>query len=305
MTSLGLEARDFDAFVRKKWKSNAYTLERRTARDKLLIWARHAQQTYGALTEGLELTHTEDVPSVSNGREVRSLRVYWVRPAPLRAGLKELLQTDLAAGTLFQIAVHQQHAHVGLEIAEDGLSVRLSIPPGARVDRSNLEQKLALDWIPEEWPELVAGLPDEARFGLEGETRPIHAWDPAELATLAGGLARGPDFGVWWTLGREEASAADGELFIEPLAACLRLHRFFAWSKDNDHSPLEVAVEKQLEAAVERSPGFSPGDRVTILGGLFAGRAGYLAEVDAKGKAKVMVGPISVSVPVDELKEGG
>jgi hypothetical protein len=35
---------------------------------------------------------------------------------------------------------------------------------------------------------------------------------------------------------------------------------------------------------------------------LFAGRSGYLAEIDQKGRAKVMVGPVSVNVDVKDLK---
>ena len=38
------------------------------------------------------------------------------------------------------------------------------------------------------------------------------------------------------------------------------------------------------------------------MSGLFAGRSGYLAELDAKGRAKVMVGPVSVSVDAKDLK---
>ncbi|MEL6186607.1 MAG: hypothetical protein AAFU79_18465, partial [Myxococcota bacterium] len=85
-----------------------------------------------------------------------------------------------------------------------------------------------------------------------------------------------------------------------------------AWAPDNDFA--KVAVEKTVKKAEKKLkkggsgssdskvPSLEPGSRVTILSGLFAGRGGYLAEIDGKGQAKVMVGPVSVTVPATDVK---
>ena len=61
---------------------------------------------------------------------------------------------------------------------------------------------------------------------------------------------------------------------------------------------------KKVEQTKEKEhvASFQVGERVTIMSGLFAGRVGYLHEINDSGKAKVMVGPISVNVDAKDLK---
>ena len=81
------------------------------------------------------------------------------------------------------------------------------------------------------------------------------------------------------------------------------MFQFLAWSRDNDFVKVRVAMEKQASGEREKlTQTFEAGARVTILSGLFAGRAGYVTEIDAKGRAKVMVGPVSFSVDVKDLR---
>ena len=100
---------------------------------------------------------------------------------------------------------------------------------------------------------------------------------------------------------------AFGASAVESLGSILRtyvpLYRFLAWSKDNEHAAVKETIKKSTEERQKKAIAFHPGDRVTILTGLFAGRAGYVAEIDAKGvKAKVMVGPVSLSIESKDLK---
>ena len=90
---------------------------------------------------------------------------------------------------------------------------------------------------------------------------------------------------------------------VELVNDVLPIYRYLAWSDDNDHCKLRESMKKTEQTKKkEQLATLKPGDRVTILSGLFAGRPGYLAEVSASGKAKVMVGPVSVSVDAKDLK---
>ena len=87
------------------------------------------------------------------------------------------------------------------------------------------------------------------------------------------------------------------------VSAFMPVFQFLAWSRDNDFVKVRVAMEKQASGEREKlTQTFEAGARVTILSGLFAGRAGYVTEIDAKGRAKVMVGPVSFSVDVKDLR---
>lgn len=310
MTFTGFDAADFDAFLPKKQGSNAYTLERRRAKDKLLAVARALADRDPKAVDGLDLETTEDAPSVQNGRKVRALSAYYVRPAAVRSGLKELLATNLGAGAgLFEIAVHQQHAHLELRIDVDALTVGVRVPPGARVDRENISEKLALDWAREELAELLAVLPGDARAGIEGDLMA-----PTEIsvetfgAWARGDATTGPSLIVEQIIPRSEPALSEPgwlDAGVETLAQFAPVLRYLAWSRANDHTRVQEAVAKKVEATKKEAAGFEAGTRVTILSGLFAGRAGYVQELDHKGKVKVMVGPVTITVDRDDLKPAG
>ena len=299
----GLTDADFEAFARKKWGSNLYTLERRAARDKLLAIG----EALGALDDmdGLELTSTEDAPSVANGRKVRSIAAVFVRGAEDRRRVPKRDKTDLSDGLgLFQIALHQQHAQLFIEVDEEGLAAGFRIPIAARVDRTNLAEKLSLDWAREELLAHAEKVPGPAELCWGAERPPM---DEASLVRIAGEIEGVPnEFSVArrWPRARDVlgSDALLDELvpFFRSVANCFH---FLVWSPDNDYGPLQTVLEESQEKAeAKKRPGILPGDRVTILTGLFSGRAGYLSEVDGKGRAKVMVGPVSVTVDLGDLR---
>lgn len=307
MTFPGFAAADFDAFVPKKQGSNAYTLERRRAKDKLLAVARHALEAHPSEFQGWELQTTEDAPSVQNGRKVKAMATYFVRPPSVRSGLKELLATNLGAGSgLFEIAVHQQHAHLELRIDVEALTVGVRIPAGARVDRENISEKLALDWAREDLQALLAALPADARSGVEGDLRAAEDIDLDAIRSWAAGQGTsGPALVIEQIFSRDTADLTEPGWLDHGAGSLARyapVLRFLAWSKENDHTRVQEVVQKKVEAVEKATGGLEPGMRVTILGGLFAGRAGYVSEVDHKGKAKVMVGPVTITVESHELK---
>jgi len=309
MTFLGFDAADFDAFLPKKQGSNAFTLERRRAKDKLLTIARRAMEIHESAVMGWDLESSEDAPSIQNGRKVRALAAFFVRPVAARSGLKALNSTNLGAGAgLFEIALHQQHAHLELRIDVEQLTLGVRVPPGATIDRENIAEKLSLDWAREDLAALLAELPDGTRAGLEPDLVDPKSVDYAALEAWSR-TSPPPQSAlvVEWLVPRTEPDLA-GPGFLDRAAGYLArfapVLRFLAWSKDNDHTRVQEVVAQQVEAAQQANAGLSPGTRVTILGGLFAGRSGYVSEVDHKGKVKVLVGPVTVTVDRDEVKTG-
>src|SRR5438105_1120494 len=121
----GFAAADFNAYEAKKHASNAYTLERRKAKDKLLALARAVTKDLEEEVAGLELGATDEAPTMANGRKVQAQWAFLTRGAADRTSLRSLLhKTDLQDGAqLFDIAVQHQHACLMLRLDHVGLGI--------------------------------------------------------------------------------------------------------------------------------------------------------------------------------------
>lgn len=299
---------DYDAYVAKKQTSNAYTLGRRRAKDKLLALAHAVAAELGDDLQGLELLGSDEAPTVANGRRVEAQWAYFIREPAARTALKPLLQTtNLHAGAnLFDIAVEHQHASLTLRLDDVGLRVGLEVAPKAKVDRENIAVKLSDEDAVPEFLELCEALPGEATLGpgsarvpaLDVTADVVESW----LAPLR---EDGTSFAAELQLARDEPVLATQALIgtvVQLVSTFVDLYRFTAWSPENDHARVKAEIKKSVNEKTEAvAATFSAGARVTILAGLFAGRSGYLAEI-SKGKAKVMVGPVSVGVELKDIK---
>lgn len=305
----GFDDADFDAYIEKKWRSNAYTLERRRAKDRLLALGRAVALELEEELVNLELGASEEAPSVANRRAVRGQWVYFTREAPLRASLKTLLgRTDLASGaSLFDISVQHQHINLQLCLDAGGFRVAVEIAAKATVDRDNAKAKLAYGWARDQLLGLCRGLPGASRIGFASDLRDALTVRPDEVVAFGSRFAPDdPAFIVEAPIARDDDVLRE-RAFVGTAAAyvahLLPVYRFFAWDRDNDHTQVRDRVEKQKKAKKQaEAAALQPGTRVTILSGLFSGRAGYLQDIDNKGRAKVMVGPVSVTIDLKDLK---
>jgi hypothetical protein len=303
----GFDPADFDAYEKKKWSSNAYTLQRRTAKDKLLALARAIVDEIGDELGTLELGASEEAPSVANGRKVMAQWVFFTRNASLRKQLEPHLgKTDLMSGaSLFDISVQHQHACLMMRLDHAGFAVGVEIATKAKVDRENLCEKLKNEYPQQDLVALCKELPGESTIGFQGE--PVKALDLSEkqiaswVANFEGSEL--PFIAEVLVPRDEEILGSEGLIgtAVQYVSVFLPMFGFLAWSANNDYTKVEDVLAQEMVAQKKADPGLKAGDRVVMMSGLFAGRAGYIAEID-KGKAKVMVGPVSVSVDVKDLK---
>lgn len=306
----GFRNADFDAYQRKKWRSNAYTLARREAKDRVLALCRSvADELQEELTD-LELGASDEAPSVANGRQVKAQWVFFTRFAEARAGLKRFLnKTDLMSGAnLFDIAIHHQHACLIVRLDERGLALGVELASKATVDLENAAKKLGYEDGRKDCLEILANLPNETQLVWRDERTPVIDVSDAQLATLHTDLtARSSTLKFEALLPRDEEILRTDALIgtaEEVLAAFIPLYRFLAWSPENDYAGVKVEIKRQKKKQSKQpteTVSIAAGARVTILSGLFSGRAGYVAEIE-RGKAKVMVGPVSVTVDAKDLK---
>lgn len=302
----GFQAADFKAYEKHKQGSMKFTLERRTTKDKLLAIARAVHESLGPELAGLELHASDEMPSVKNGKKVDHQLAFFTRDAEGQKALRALINTtNLQAGAaLFDIALEHQHATLGLRLDESGVSVGVEIAARAKVDRDNVFEKLRQSWARERVIELVRALPAPAMAGVEEASVPA---EDLTLDVVESWVAAGPAKSLrvsTMLVAIDPVLSGPGavQAIADLVRAYLPLYRFWAWSRDNEHAGVKETIKKTAEVRQKKAVAFAPGDRVTILAGLFAGRAGYVAEIDAKGKAKVMVGPVSLSLEAKDLK---
>jgi hypothetical protein len=305
----GFSDADFNAYEPKKQSSNAFTLERRKAKDKLLALTRAVQEELADELKGLELGASDEAPTVSNARKVEAQWVFFTRNADERTSLRKLLQkTDLAEGAgLFDIAIQHQHACLIMRLDQRGLAIGVEVATKAKVDRDNAVEKLKHAWAREKFVELARGLPNGAEIRFANTRADAMSIAAGELESWIAPLHEHESSWVAEAMLPQSEEILRSQALIgtvtEQIEAFLPLYRFLAWARDNEHRPQKTETQKQVaEEKAKRAAPFEPGDRVTILSGLFAGRSGYLAELDTKGRAKVMVGPVSVSVDAKDLK---
>lgn len=306
----GFADADFRAYEQKKWSSNAFTLERRLAKDKLLALARAVRELAGSEFADLELHATDEKPSVANGNKVEAQLAFFVRNAEGQQAIRALVNTTNLAGgaSLFDISLHHQHASLWFRLDLSGLTVAVEIASKAKVDRDNAVEKLRQSWARERLGELCRALPPGSRAGFGSAMVDVSAIN-GELveAWLAAFQGDGGSFIAETKLPSTDPGLRGKDAIAEVhalLQAYVPIFRFLAWSRQNEHAHVKETLKKTAEEQKKKALPFQAGDRVTILSGLFSGRGGYLAEIDSKGRAKVMVGPVSVTVEVKDLKAG-
>lgn len=304
----GFTPDDFSAYEQKKWSSNAFTLARRTAKDKLLLVAHSIEAELKEELAGLDLFGSDEAPTMANGRKVEAQWAYFIREAPTRTILKPRLQTtDLGAASLFDISIQSQHLALSIRLDAHGIHVGLDFPSKAIVDRDNLKVLLDSESARADIIELCRVLPGQSWIGFADEPDDVLNTDDASLLAYAGKLSEHSSlFSLSTAISVDDAfQAAEGLIgtIVQIVGAYIPLYRYLAWSEDRDHIGLctSLKADEKLKQVAHVAT-FQIGDRVNILSGLFSGRMGYLQELNDSGKAKVMVGPIAVNVDAKDLK---
>ena len=257
---------------------------------------------------------SDDAPSMVNNRQVRAVWLYITRPSDARTVLaSRLSKMDLANTTaLFDIAIEHQHACVLLALDLHRFLIEFHISPRAAVDRMNAENKLSYQEDRTALAEMLAALPEWAEAGFEGELFEANSVDSSTIEDWASRWSDEAPFVVRLPWDRADEALETPDFIAEVqerFAEIWPIFQLLAWSRDNDFAKVGVEatvekVEKKMRktSVQKKASELALGARVTILSGLFAGRAGYLAESDGKGQVKVMVGPVSVSVAINDIK---
>jgi len=302
----GFDQAAFATYSQEKWSSMVHNLARMKVKDAMLALCAQATAHLGDELQGLVRAASDDIPNITNHKRVDAQWVYWFRGPTERDSLASFLKaTPLNEATIFNIAPQDKHATLAVIIREGEIWTGLRIASGALVDRRNLASKLAKPWERETLLALLAELPEGTELGLAGESHPITEITDADLAGVAERLVEDERaFIAGHRVAAQEVIELGDELSDHVgrwLGVLAPVYRFAAWSRDNDFIEAGKQIQEEKAAKRRQATSYHKGDKVRIIGGLFAGKLGIVESIDTKAQVKVRVGKMSVVVSGHDL----
>ncbi len=309
----GFTDRDFDAYAPNKWRSNVFNRERLEVKQKLLALGKELSGMLQA-SDGSPLLCEASVehPALWNHKQVEAQHLFFSRNEGARKELDRIIDKARPMTSMLEDPTPQRnHIFLAVSIGHDRIEFAVKLHPDARVDRQNLERKLADLWEREKLLAMLRELPDGFTVSVTGGSSFRAAdVDEAALRTLLAELAKPelPGKTHWLVVSRSLPrgdAMADGEGFVDrarrELAALMPIYQFIAWSRDNDYVLMREALKQEKQA--KRQKGLSKNDKVRIVRGVFSGRTGVIQEIDAKGALRVLVGTVAVKMAADEVEK--
>ena len=308
----GLTERDFDAYQPQKWRSNTFNLERIAVREKLSLLGRAAGALIGSDGQPLMVELSAEHPALWNHRQVDCQQVFLSRGTEARRQLDTFIDRGRSMASLLEDPSPQRsHIFLFAGIWLEHVRIGLRLHADARVDRENFEKQVADRWEAQTFVEQVRGLPPDLTIGVDGgPSLPASSCEDSTIPALVTALAapRAPSEPRWFSisprLDRAAAIAAGPHLAAtvhEILIALMPAYQFIAWTPDNDH----ISMRDQLRerTALIKRRGLARQDKVRVVGGMFAGRAGTVVDIDARGMLKVLLGSVPLKLRADEVEK--
>lgn len=315
----GFTTADFDAYQQKKWKSNVFNRERLEVKQKLTALGRELQGVMlGPDGSPLAVEASVEHPALWNHKQVEAQHLYFSRNEGQRKELDAIIDRGKSFASMIDDPTPlRNHLFLAVTLTEAAIELSLKLHPDARVDRENLERKCEDHFEAGKLVHLLQSLDGDFRAGITPDTVPVAELDEGKLLELAVSLGKpattpapllggGPQrlFYVGRAIARADALAAGPALLDTARAALLSLlpvYRFIAWSRDNDYLAMRETMQKEKQQ--KRQKGLAKNDGVRIIRGMFAGKAGVVQEVDAKGGLRVLVGKVAVKLGADDVQK--
>ena len=264
--TLRLTSADFDAYLPERATSNAHTEPRLALKERTLAWAKGVVTRLAELGISVQVTASDEYPTLRNGRRVDSQRVFFWRDTAARAEIERLVEkTRPLSDALADPAPQQLHPFLALRIDAAKVEVSVELHPDAWVDVRNLRAILVEPARTLELTSALEALPFQFTIGLSNDSERTPAADATsdrvrELASRA--ERENKALWIGWTIPRDVA-VTHSELLDEQLEDAIvalgPIEKLIAWAPDNDC--IDLAREPEV-AKDERARGHEgPRDR--------------------------------------------
>ncbi len=303
----GFDNADFDAFAERKWESNAFNLQRLQVKLKLNALGKAVMAELGDELDDQEMGLTEERPSIFNQHKVRDLTLFFFRDQQARKVLGAILDKARSiADNVLDPAPHHKHIVLGVRINMAGLQSGLWLHKDAWVDWKNAVERCRGYGESERLNGILSSLPEDVRYG-RGRTLDVDAPPALEVGwkTLIEGFEKADP---WTMIGesieRSDPVLAEGDLVawvVGLFRALMPLNVFIGWTRENDFHGLKAIIKEHREKVQRQFSSLQEGDKVRIVKGLASGRVGVVESIEKRGKVKVRLGLLVMSVKMEDL----
>jgi len=267
--TLRLTSADFDAYLPERATSNAYTEPRLALKERMLAWAKGVVTRLAEIGIPVEVTASDEEPSLRNGQRVDSQCVFFWRDAEARGEIERLVDEKRSlAATLGDPTPHQRHTFLELRIDAGKVEVSVELHADAWVDTRNLRALLGDPARTLELTSALEALPIQFTIGLAtASERTPAAEATSDLVRDLASRAEQESKALWigWTIPRDVA-VTHSELLDEQLEDAIvalgPIQKLIAWAPDNDW--IDLGNEPAAKDARER-PSEGPRDRTATL----------------------------------------
>jgi hypothetical protein len=252
VASLRLTAADFDAYLPERATSNAFTRPRLELKQRMLAWSKGVVTRLAEIDIPVEVSASDEHPSLRNGRRVDCQRVFFWRDAAARAEIERLIDRKRSlAAALGDPAPHQRHAFLALRVDSQRVEVSVELHPEAWVDSRNLRAILGDPARTLALTSALEALPDQFTIGLSSDTeRTPAARATSDSIRMLGARSEQEAKSLWigWTIPRDVA-LTHAELLVDQLEDAIvalgPIEKLIAWAPDNDL----IDIGSEVEAA--------------------------------------------------------
>jgi hypothetical protein len=313
----GFDAKDFDAFEEHKWSSNRFNLERMRVREKLLALQRAYATAFEAAGVAIESSVGLDHPTILNNKRVASLALVFSRTEAQRKELARFIEREIPlAERVSDPDPEHQHLRLGVRVHQGGVDVAFSLHRHAILDVRNLAEKVGDTWEGENLRLILDAIPEG--FDLRGPAGDVHPVSEllkcrgAEMKCRLEGALQ--SLAIVRTFKRDDPAVADSsfaEALQDALNRLLPVYRYTAWDRENDWLSIKKLLKEDRQhqklvkagKAADVALHLKKGDRVQVTAGLFSGKQGSVTDIDARGRLKVFLGKLSVTLTEKEVKK--
>lgn len=299
-------AKDFDAYLEKKWESHVFNRERLEVREKLEALGRLlGPSLVGPDGSPLDCEVSTEHPAVWNQRRVQNQHLFFSRNKEAKKEIETLISKKRSMAALIEDpSPLRNHIFLSLMIDCSQVELALKLHTDAAVDRENLQRKCQEYFHRDKLTRSIRGLPEGYVVGIVGSSELAGAaLDDETLQDLLAALTTASSWlTVRRSLSRDDPVVQDTafvEVARQSLCELLPLLNFAAWSRDNDFISIRDAL-KQKEIK-QKSRGLVKHDHVRVVRGVFSGKTGVVQETDAKGGLKVLLGSMVVKLSGDDV----
>ena len=299
-------AKDFDAYLEKKWQSNAFNRERLEVREKLEALGRLlAPAMVAGDGSPLECEVSVEHPALWNQRRVENQHLFFSRNKDARREIDTIISKKRTMAALIEDpSPLRNHIFLGVMIDRSQVELSLKLHSDASVDRENVTRKCQEYFQREKLLALIQGLPEGYQVGIQG--RDQHPGSELSDETLQELLQDLQGADSWLVVRRafpREDPLVQQPAFVDAvrdgLDTLLPLYAFAAWGRDNDFVSIRDTLKQQ--EVKKKSRGLVKNDRVRVVRGVFTGKTGVVQGTDAKGGLRVLLGSMAVKLSGEDV----